>query len=1162
MNSTSANTLSLAKMIRAGLRHSWKINTSVALGVATATAVIVGALLVGDSMKGSLRALTTERLGKTNTVLAPGAFFSPEGIVPKDINAYPLMLFTTGVGETFDDSNLRRSGSLQIIGCDDNFWQLDTAGIVPKEMPGEQSVVLNSSAAQELGVSVGDEITLRLPEEQAVPADSTLGKRDIRTQGLPRMKVVDVIADRGLGRFSMAANQAAPKNVYVARSVINEVLDRDGQANVVLLDSEIKTDQLSVGLGDLGLSLTRMTQRFPKDDESDDAIVFDYYSLVSDRLLIQEAAVDKLKEVLPEGSVTEVSTYLANAIERLNDDGTVAASVPYSIVTAIDNSESLPLNFELPESIDKGLQGRVPVVINNWAAERLSATVGTPLRLAYYEPEVEDGLEIERFFDAVVTQVVEITEPTKPYGRRNRPAVFGERPTVYNDPNLTPDVPGVTDQRSINDWDLPFPLKRKTNSDDDDYWNNHRLTPKAFIPLAKGQELFGSRFGKTTGLRIATSAGSQDQLEKQISDTLQPLLDDLGWQPHAIRDQQLAAAKGTTPFDGLFLSLSFFVIFAAIMLITMLFRLGLVQRIRQFGTLLAVGWTPKRIGKLTLGEGLIVSSIGVALGVLGGVLYAKLVLWGLRTLWVGAVTVPFLRFYASPQSLLIGAVSGWAVGAITLWWTLRSLLKRDAQSLVSGREDNQVAGIESSTQQRKFPVVPTVMAVCAVLIAIGGAIAGGQAAAGGFVGGGMLLLIAILFLMHARLRLPRRIAGGTSQATAYSVNSLATRSASRNPLRSTLTIGLMATAAFLIIAMAALQLQPTEKGTGGFDLIARSATPLYKNFRDKQVRRDLMGEDAGMLPDNSVVTMRMRPGQDASCNNLYQASQPTVLGVPDELGEIIRSNDDLPGFAWASHETIDEGGSPWDLLNSSALGTEADPLPVVLDQNTAMWALQMGGIGKTRSFDFPEKELHFKVVGLLSNSVLQGRLLIGDDNFKEHFPRISGSQFFLFACDEADRTTVASALESRLGDIGMDVSDSADVLSGMLAVQNTYLRTFQSLGALGLLLGTIGLAVAQLRGVLERRKELAVMRAIGFSRKRLARVVLTETATLLLLGIGCGAICAIIAVLPYAWLSGTRLPVLQPVLVVIGIIAFGLLAGLVAVRQVLRIPLIDALRPE
>ena len=91
----------------------------------------------------------------------------------------------------------------------------------------------------------------------------------------------------------------------------------------------------------------------------------------------------------------------------------------------------------------------------------------------------------------------------------------------------------------------------------------------------------------------------------------------------------------------------------------------------------------------------------------------------------------------------------------------------------------------------------------------------------------------------------------------------------------------------------------------------------------------------------------------------------------------------------------------------------------------------------------------------------------------------------------------------------MDVTSANRVLSTMLAVQNTYLRTFQSLGALGLLLGTIGLAVSQMRSVLERRQELAVMRAIGFSRSRLVSVVIGETATLLLFGIGCGAICAV-----------------------------------------------------
>jgi ABC-type antimicrobial peptide transport system permease subunit len=198
----------------------------------------------------------------------------------------------------------------------------------------------------------------------------------------------------------------------------------------------------------------------------------------------------------------------------------------------------------------------------------------------------------------------------------------------------------------------------------------------------------------------------------------------------------------------------------------------------------------------------------------------------------------------------------------------------------------------------------------------------------------------------------------------------------------------------------------------------------------------------------------------------------------------------------------------------------------------------------------------------LSNSVLQGRLLIGQENFRRLFPDISGSRYFLISCPDDQREAIASTLERWLGDIGLDVSDSASVLAGMLAVQNTYLRTFQSLGALGLLLGTIGLAVSQLRSVLERRRELAVMRALGFTRGRLAGMVISETASLLLIGIGCGVVCAVLAVLPYAILSGLKPPVLEPVLVVAGIIVFGLLAGALAARQVLRMPLMDALRPE
>ena len=91
-------------------------------------------------------------------------------------------------------------------------------------------------------------------------------------------------------------------------------------------------------------------------------------------------------------------------------------------------------------------------------------------------------------------------------------------------------------------------------------------------------------------------------------------------------------------------------------------------------------------------------------------------------------------------------------------------------------------------------------------------------------------------------------------------------------------------------------------------------------------------------------------------------------------------------------------------------------------------------------------------------------------------------------------------LEDRLSDQGFDVTDSQPILAGLMALQNTYLRTFQSLGALGLLLGTFGLAAVQMRSVLERRGEMGLLRAAGFRRRRLSLLVLLENIMLLLAG--------------------------------------------------------------
>ena len=112
---------------------------------------------------------------------------------------------------------------------------------------------------------------------------------------------------------------------------------------------------------------------------------------------------------------------------------------------------------------------------------------------------------------------------------------------------------------------------------------------------------------------------------------------------------------------------------------------------------------------------------------------------------------------------------------------------------------------------------------------------------------------------------------------------LAFRNASRNVGRSTATIALMASAAFLIVAVSAFRMSPTDQGVGGFDLLAESSQPIYDNLNSAAGRKELLADKAEVLSGATVLSLRLKPGDDASCRNLYQPSQPRVLGVTPQM---------------------------------------------------------------------------------------------------------------------------------------------------------------------------------------------------------------------------------------------------------------------------------------
>ena len=206
----------------------------------------------------------------------------------------------------------------------------------------------------------------------------------------------------------------------------------------------------------------------------------------------------------------------------------------------------------------------------------------------------------------------------------------------------------------------------------------------------------------------------------------------------------------------------------------------------------------------------------------------------------------------------------------------------------------------------------------------------------------------------------------------------------------------------------------------------------------------------------------------------------------------------------------------------------------------------------------------FKIVGTLADSVLQGELLVSEARFVESFPDEEGYRFFLIDVDgdrqAADR--VAAFLEARLSDVGFDAESVPARLAAYHRVENTYLSTFQALGGLGLLVGTIGLAAIAVRNVLERRRELALLRAIGYSSRDVRVMILAETGLLLFLGLVSGIACAVVAIAPTLQERGGAARGGSLALLLIAVLASGLLSSVAAARAAARGSLVEALRSE
>lgn len=1140
------------------LIHFWRIHLAVLLGTAVATAVLTGALLVGDSVRGSLRDLTLDRLGRIDYALVSEQFFRGElvasllsepALAEQFEDAVPAIL----LGGTAINANTRaRASRVQIQGIDERFANLwtnsDTAdlGNFTKKQPGQSfpSVIINQSLQKELNVQVGTPLLISFERLSDIHREFLLGRRDSSdVMQTLRLIITKVIPDRGLGRFSLDSNQTLPLNAYVHLPILQKAIGQGERVNAVfvsqsshspgpttdILKSLQKELHQALKLEDLGLTLRKGKG---------------YFSLESNQFLLKPSVIEAAKAVATEKRMQflPILTYLANTI------ATDERRIPYSTISALNPERAISL--QLTDGSPAPALAKDEIFINEWAAADLAAKVGDQVGVSYYVMGPREEL---------MTQYAQ-------FRLKGILALDG----LAADRGLTPKFPGVHDADDMADWNAPFPIDlSQIRSKDEIYWDLFRATPKAFVSEETGQRLWRSRFGSLTTIWIIPASSGDIQRTKQdfqreLLEKIRP--EQVGFVIQPVKARGLKAASGATDFSMLFIGFSLFLIVSAVLLVGLLFRLGVEGRAGEIGLLLSSGYPISTIRWRFIKEGCLLAGIGGVIGLGGAVIYAWLLMVGLRTWWLAAVGTPFLVLHTNPLSLGLGYFIGIVVVLISIGWTVRKFGKLPVRALLTGD-----AVLEHKTIGRFAPILAFAGLGIAASLMIFASVFGRTSSPSLFFGSGALLLAAGLAFFSMWLRTP---SNSLSRSQRLRIVRMGVRDSGRRKGRSMLCAALVGCACFVIVATGANRHSETEhtmllkkeSGTGGFALTAETDIPLHHDLNSESGRFELgfSEPDDAIVDQTQVIQFRLLPGEDVSCLNLYQPRKPRILGVPAELIE--RGGFQFQGALTTSPE---ESENPWKALERE---TEAGVIPAIGDYNSVHWILHLAlGEDLILQNEFGGA-LTLRLVGLLRSSIFQSELLISEDNFKKHFPSQSGYSYFLIqppleegaGFERSEKPEeIAQILEYTLSDYGFDATSTIETLANYRAVENTYLSTFQTLGGLGLLLGTLGLGVVLLRNVIERRGELATLRAFGFRRSALSLMLLAENGFLLAVSMLIGSFSAIVAVSPHVISpAGAHVPWLSLAITLMAVFLVGIAASAVSVYFSLRTPLLPVLKSE
>ena len=1083
-----------------------KQHLAVLAGTLISTAVLTGALIVGDSIKYSLQKTVDARLGNVKFAMQTGDRFVSSDLahsISNDLNIKTASLLSLHGIAIQNESNIRVN-HVQIYGIDQNFWRLSE-----KTMPEirNEEIIISENLAQKLNVKIYDEILLRVEKANIIPLNTPFAKETEPSVSF-RAVIKSIANDENMGRFGLKNIQSAPFNIFISRDFIAQKIEQENLSNIILAADNA---QKSFSADILNQSLKKVWQLNDANIVIRELKDINKIEILSDRIFIDEPIAQAIQNLnIPN---EKVLTYLVNSL-RFKDKST-----PYSFVTAA-TSPFLP---EMKEN---------EIIITKWLASDLNITINDTISLDYYVIGPLRTLE-EKTGQFIVKQIV----PTQ-----------GE---IANK-SLMPLFPGLADAGSCSEWETGIPIDLSRIRDKDEkYWDDYKGTPKAFISIKEGLSLWGNKFGNYTSFRFDKNNISAEDLKSKILKNLNPEELNLSFKP--VHKEGIRAATSGVDFGELFLSMSFFVIVAGILLTVLIYSLNIESRNQETGILSGLGFSKKRIIRIRFSENFITIIIGSIVGAFTGILYNNAIMAALNTVWQSIVRTNMLVVHIKSSTLITGIISGIIIALSVILIITRRKLNQPIIGLI--RESSLHLSSQKNKKRNIYPWI-SIFSFLIVLSVISYSLATSVDQNAGLIlsAGGMFLFGGISAMLGYFNRLSIK-----SSKSQLSFTQLAIKNAIKNRGRSIAIVALLALGTFTIIITGANRKtfygneNNRKSGTGGFLFWAETTLPVLYDLNTSEGKNKFQLEGEEALNDVHFIQMHQLDGDDASCLNLNQVQNPQILGInPDELNQ-------RNAFSFAKLSKNINKDNPWLELNKSY---GKNIIPAYADQTVITWGL-IKEVGDTLVYLNEKGEnLNVVLIGGLNASIFQGNIIIADKFFSEHFPSSSGSKSMLIDGSSEKKEAISETLNTYLRNYGIELTPTTERLSQFYSITNTYLTVFMFLGGLGIIIGTLGLGIVLLRNIIERRSEIALLLSIGFSKNKVFKLLFVENIFLLILGITIGILSAIIGILPSIVSPSFDIPGYFVLILVLIVILSGILWIYFPARNAVKSNLIASLRNE